>query len=128
MKGSTTLPDLPEEIIVNSDLTIPDILPKGDTIARIEIFINNELDNTYQLSKGETRIGRDPSLSDIIISELIVSKIHCTIYSKKDGLYIKDQKSTNGVYVDGFRIEESKISRENKITLGKKGKVKIILK
>jgi FHA domain len=93
--------------------------------AEIDVYINNEKINIHTLAE-ETRIGRDPSQSDIIISELIVSKLHCTIYDDGDTHFIRDDGSTNGVYMDGEKVTQKELQNGDTILLGKKGTVKII--
>ena len=101
----------------------PDLL--GGRECGIEIFIKNEKTEFHKIS-GETSIGRDPAQSDIAIPELIVSKLHCTIYFKDDEVYIRDDRSTNGTFVNGQPMEQQKLDDNDMITLGRKGTVRII--
>jgi hypothetical protein len=91
----------------------------------IEIYVNNEKTNVYKLTK-EIRIGRDPSQAEIAIPELIVSKLHCTIFFQDDDVYIKDNSSTNGTYVNNQKISEQRLVDKDSISLGKKGTVQIL--
>lgn len=100
------------------------IEPPGN-VAEIDVYVNNEKTNIHTLS-AETRIGRDPSQADIIISELIVSKLHCTIYSLGSNYFIRDENSTNGVYLNNEEINEHNVQNGDTIMLGKKGTVKIV--
>lgn len=100
------------------------IEPVGN-VAEIDVYVNNEKTNIHTLAT-ETRIGRDPSQADIIISELIVSKLHCTIYSLGPNYFIRDEGSTNGVYLNNEKINEHNIQNGDTIMLGKKGTVKIV--
>lgn len=48
-----------------------------------------------------------------------VSKIHCAIVSRGDRLYLKDEESRNGTYLNGTRIERPEmIQRDDIIGLG----------
>ena len=69
------------------DTTVPDI-EEGEILGEIDILVNDEKINTFLITAPETKIGRDPSQSDIIISELIVSKLHCIIYSRGADFFI----------------------------------------
>lgn len=91
----------------------------------IDIYVEDEKSRSYKLTT-DTRIGRDPSQTDISISELIVSKFHCTIYFKEEDVFIKDNNSTNGTYVNGKQITDQKLADNDLITLGKKGAVRIV--
>ncbi len=93
----------------------------------IDVYIHDEKTDSYDiLPATETSIGRDPSQADISIPELIVSKLHCTLYFKNDAPFIKDHDSTNGTFVNGQKITEQMLENNDLITLGKKGTVHII--
>jgi pSer/pThr/pTyr-binding forkhead associated (FHA) protein len=94
-------------------------------VGEIDLYVNDEKINIHTLGPV-TRIGRDPAQSDIIITELIVSKLHCTIYSQDDRFFIKDNDSTNGVYVDHEKVAEQELKNGDTILLGKKGTVKLL--
>ncbi len=98
---------------------------KLGNVAEIDVYVNNEKMNIHTLA-AETRIGRDPSQSDIIISELIVSKLHCTIYSDGENFFIRDENSTNGIYFNDEKITQKQLNSGDTILLGKKGTVRII--
>ena len=100
------------------------IEPPGN-VAEIDVYVNNEKTNIHTLA-AETRIGRDPSQADIIVSELIVSKLHCTIYSLGPNYFVRDEGSTNGVYLNNEKVNEHNIQNGDTIMLGKKGTVKIV--
>jgi pSer/pThr/pTyr-binding forkhead associated (FHA) protein len=92
------------------------------TVGEIDVVVNSEKTNIHTLAPV-TKIGRDPAQADIIIPELVVSKLHCTIYSQGDRFFIKDDNSTNGVYVNNQKITEQEIENGDTILLGKKGTV-----
>jgi hypothetical protein len=93
-------------------------------VAEIDVVVNSEMINIHTLAPV-TKIGRDPAQADIIIPELVVSKLHCTIFSQGDRFFIKDDNSTNGVYVNNQKIIEQEIKNGDIILLGKKGTVKL---
>lgn len=103
----------------------PTMIEAPGSIAEIDVFVNDEKINIHTLAPA-TKIGRDPAQADIIIPELIVSKLHCTIYSRDDRFYIKDEESTNGVYIDNEKIEEQELNNGDTVLLGKKGSVKLV--
>jgi len=117
---------------VDVDDTLPSIFDSygnettsSKTYGYIDIYYNEKLDKTYEITENDLIIGRDPSRAQIIISEPIISKSHCTIFIKEDKVYVKDNNSTNGTYVKGERIIEYELNNDDVITLGKKGTVKI---
>jgi pSer/pThr/pTyr-binding forkhead associated (FHA) protein len=94
-------------------------------VGEIDLYVNDEKINIHTLGPV-TRIGRDPAQSDIIITELIVSKLHCTIYSQDNRFFIKDNDSTNGIYVNHEKVAEQELKNGDTILLGKKGTVKLL--
>lgn len=101
-------------------------IEKVGTVPEIHVYVNDEKTNIHTLAT-ETKIGRDPSQSDIIISELIVSKLHCIIYSRDNDFFIRDNNSTNGVFVNHEKVtDERKIENGDIIMLGRKGTVKLV--
>ncbi|MCM1412553.1 MAG: FHA domain-containing protein [Lachnospiraceae bacterium] len=49
-------------------------------------------------------IGRNPSVSNLVIDDGAVSERHCEIELSDDKCWVKDLGSSNGTYVDGIRI------------------------
>ena len=48
-------------------------------------------------------IGKAPS-NDVVLIKSAVSRQHCTIVKDKGRLFVHDQGSRNGTYVEGLRI------------------------
>lgn len=108
------------------DTIIESVHREGDAAENeVDIYIHGEKSKIYQI-KTETHIGRDPSQVHIAIPELIVSKFHCTLYFIGDHVYIKDNDSTNGTYVNGQKITDRQLEDDDVVTLGKKGAVRIV--
>lgn len=50
-----------------------------------------------------------------------ISKVHIIIYQREDGCYLKDNKATNGTYLNGQRLEdngEMKLTNDAMISIG----------
>lgn len=50
-----------------------------------------------------------------------ISKVHIIIYQREDGYYLKDNKTTNGTYLNGQRLDdngEMKLSNDAMISIG----------
>ncbi len=59
--------------------------------------------------------------NDIVIDNKLASRHHAVIQKIRDAYFIRDEKSTNGTFVNGRRIPEGKYFRLNKgdkITIG----------
>lgn len=94
-------------------------------VGEIDLYINDEKINIHTLTPVTT-FGRDPAQADIVISELIVSKLHCTIFSRDERFFVKDNDSTNGIYVNHEKVIEQELKNGDTILLGKKGTVKLV--
>lgn len=56
----------------------------------------------------------------------VVSRIHANILRRPDGFWLKDERSTNGTFVDGYRLEPServKIRNGQRLQFGEDGPV-----
>ncbi len=63
---------------------------------------------TLDLKPDGFGIGRDAD-NDLVIEDEGASRRHCRIYRKDDEWYIEDLQSTNGVRVNGKRIEHTSV-------------------
>jgi hypothetical protein len=66
---------------------------------------------------GRVVIGRDPSC-DIVLSDTRCSRRHAVIDETPDGLVIQDTGSSNGVYVNGRRLDRSPLHPGDRVRLG----------
>ncbi|MBE6414772.1 MAG: FHA domain-containing protein [Verrucomicrobiaceae bacterium] len=65
-------------------------------------------------------VGRG-SMAFVKIPNTSISNLHCSIIMDNEYLSIRDEKSTNGTYVDGIKLQPGvimKISPHNRITIG----------
>jgi pSer/pThr/pTyr-binding forkhead associated (FHA) protein len=72
---------------------------------------------TWLLEPGTTSIGRGAD-QDIFLDDVTVSRRHAEI-TVGDGASIKDAGSTNGIYVNGERLDESRLTAGDEIMIGK---------
>lgn len=110
------------------DLAVPDTQKQGSAtrrIAEIDVLINGVKEQTHPLFPGRLLVGRDPSQVDLVISELIVSKSHCTFLVSPSEILLRDNGSTNGTFVQGEAVEECRISEDVLVSLGRKGVVQL---
>ena len=60
----------------------------------------------YPVTAGhEMRVGRDPGVSDICLTEPRVSAMHATLKLEAGQLQVRDEGSNNGTFVNGARIQ-----------------------
>ncbi len=99
----------------NSNLTTPD--PRGVWMLFTEDYINGEW-VMYSLEKNTTIIGRDPERCQIVQPLPYISSQHVKITYLNGNYYISDCNSKSGTWLNGERVEGSKILQEkDKISL-----------
>ena len=87
-------------------------------MAFLQVYFNGQLKFTVALNQVETRIGRAAD-NDIVIDNKGVSGHHAIIVRDTDSFYIIDNKSTNGVFVNGLSISQAPLSYGDEITIFK---------
>lgn len=74
---------------------------------------------TWLLEPGTTRLGRGPD-QDIFLDDVTVSRSHAELVTGVGGAaHIKDAGSTNGIYINGERLDESPVRPGDEIIIGK---------
>lgn len=71
-----------------------------------------------RVRKSPFFIGKSPEKADAIIGDGEISRVHAKLVVEEEGIYVIDQESTNGTYVNGKRLvpwERKKIGREDRI-------------
>jgi pSer/pThr/pTyr-binding forkhead associated (FHA) protein len=70
------------------------------------------------LSQEWTRVGRSLA-ADIRFDDATVSRRHALVVSQAEGVRVLDDRSLNGVYVNGERVEWAPLSDGDEITIGR---------
>ena len=70
------------------------------------------------LSQEWTRIGRSLA-ADVRFDDATVSRRHALVVSQAEGVRVLDDRSLNGVYVNGERVEWSALTDGDEITIGR---------
>ncbi len=73
---------------------------------------------TFALQREWTRIGRSLA-ADIRFDDPTVSRRHALIVRQPDGLRVLDDRSLNGVFVNGERVEWSTLADHDEIVIGR---------
>jgi len=72
----------------------------------------------YPLQREWTRIGRSLA-ADIRYDDPTVSRRHALIVRQPDGLRVLDDRSLNGVFVNGERVEWSTLADGDEVVIGR---------
>jgi pSer/pThr/pTyr-binding forkhead associated (FHA) protein len=70
------------------------------------------------LNQEWTRIGRSLA-ADVRFDDATVSRRHALVVSQAEGVRVLDDRSLNGVYVNGERVEWAPLSDGDEITIGR---------
>jgi len=70
------------------------------------------------LNQEWTRIGRSLA-ADIRFDDATVSRRHALVVSQAEGVRVLDDRSLNGVYVNGERVEWAPLTDGDEITIGR---------
>ena len=70
------------------------------------------------LAQEWTRIGRSLA-ADVRFDDATVSRRHALVVSQGEGVRVLDDRSLNGVYVNGERVEWSPLADGDEITIGR---------
>uniref|UniRef100_A0A7S4EX79 FHA domain-containing protein n=1 Tax=Chrysotila carterae TaxID=13221 RepID=A0A7S4EX79_CHRCT len=77
------------------------------------------------------KVGRHPTRNDLVLSSLEISKRHCLIFCKDGQLYLRDENSRHGTWLNGARLlranSPAQISPLDQIELGKVRPVQLTL-
>ena len=75
--------------------------------------------DAFRIKRDETlHVGRDPNSVDIVLSDTLVSRRHMSIEGREDGFYVQDAGSLNGIYVNGRRVDGSRLEPGDRIKAG----------
>ena len=83
---------------------------------KVKIIINNKYFKEFD--QFPISIGRRND-NDLIINDILTSRIHCVLYNESEKIYIADLKSTNGTFVNKKLLNTPQaITKKNEIFIG----------
>lgn len=75
-------------------------------------------DESVVLTGERMTIGRSPDC-DIFLDDVTVSRLHALVLDRPDGVWVEDQQSLNGTFVNRTRVDESRLSDADEIRVGR---------
>jgi Inner membrane component of T3SS, cytoplasmic domain len=72
----------------------------------------------FELNKPLTTIGRIGGGADIQIDDPLVSRSHCAVEVRRDGILLHDLRSTNGTYLDDYRVSVVRLGLISSFRIG----------
>lgn len=85
---------------------------------KLVVSLDGVVIKEVQLMKDRTTLGRRP-YNDIVIDNLAVSGEHAVLQMDGQGVYIEDQNSTNGTYINGRAIKKQLLQHNDTVEIGK---------
>lgn len=82
----------------------------------IRVLTGSQKGQIYDLKLGKNIFGRG-SECDFKVNSVGISKEHCELHVYKDKMIVIDLKSSNGTFVNGVKVQNSKIGLGDKISL-----------
>jgi pSer/pThr/pTyr-binding forkhead associated (FHA) protein len=82
----------------------------------IRIYLNNVLMDQVELNKDQLTIGRNAD-SDIVLDNAGVSSQHAVIQKQGKGYAITDKDSSNGVFVNGNKVDQHTLEYRDEIQI-----------
>lgn len=102
-------------VLINCAISLLRLRPKKKVYALFRDLATNE---EYEMTCYETSVGRARN-TDIRFKLPSVSRAHAVVALRKDGFYIFDTESRQGIYVNGEKIEKSaKLSHGDTVAFG----------
>jgi pSer/pThr/pTyr-binding forkhead associated (FHA) protein len=70
------------------------------------------------IAEGDNLVGRVAPPAQIQLEGSKVSKKHCVIKAKGSALKVEDLRSSNGVFVNGKKVEVSELKEKDRLVIG----------
>jgi pSer/pThr/pTyr-binding forkhead associated (FHA) protein len=85
---------------------------------KLVVSLDGVVIKEVQLTKDKTTLGRRP-YNDIVIDNLAVSGEHAVLQMVGQDVYIEDQNSTNGTYINGRAVKKQLLQHSDTVEIGK---------
>ena len=93
--------------------------PRAETVPVLRVVVAKEggLTNSYELVKEFVRFGRSPDC-EVRLEGKNISRVHCILEARADGLWVRDNDSLNGIFVNGEKVREAIITPRDAVKVG----------
>jgi FHA domain/zinc-ribbon domain len=114
--GETTMSFTPEDVADEASVTLDDLETEGPALV---VRSGGGRAGEHFVPEGDrTTIGRSPEC-DIFLDDVTVSRKHAAIVKRNGDLFIEDQGSLNGTFLNRKRIESAKLENGDELQIGK---------
>lgn len=74
---------------------------------------------TLRLPPGAVRTVGRGNRSDFVVSDPLLSRVHCRLVASQAELVVEDLDSTNGTFVNGARVEVRALADGDQLRIGR---------
>jgi two-component system, cell cycle response regulator len=108
-----------EETIIHTEKTEKSVSGTPQQVAEpfFHQLSGRETGRSFSLKGRTVKIGRD-TLCEISVDDPHVSRVHAVIAEVNGAMVIRDLESTNGVFVNGNKVKEQRLSDGDKVLVG----------
>jgi len=89
-----------------------------DKLITISVIAGSSLGMERQMTQPLLTIGRLGGGADFEIDDPRVSRLHCAVEVKKDAVFLRDLRSTNGTYLADKRILSACLDHKSEFRIG----------
>ncbi|HEU4701500.1 MAG TPA: FHA domain-containing protein [Conexibacter sp.] len=100
------------------ELQLADVRAELDTPGQYLVYHDGEALAVHELTREWTRIGRSLA-ADVRFDDPTVSRRHALVVRQPDGVRVLDDRSLNGVFVNGERIEWHPLRDGDELVVGR---------
>lgn len=114
-RSQTTRKSVPS---ITSEISVEGLkltLPTNQEIS-LKVLEGHEKGTIYPIHKPRITIGR--ANSDVIINDMLSSRIHCALEVSDQTILLRDLESTNGTFVKGAPIQTALLSNGSVFKVG----------
>jgi two-component system cell cycle response regulator len=85
--------------------------------ANFVVLAGQDIGRKYDVEKNEIYVGRNETC-EIFIDDEDVSRVHAKVITEGEYVYIQDLGSTNGLLVNGVKIQRQKLQDGDRVQIG----------
>lgn len=92
---------------------------RPSTVSVVRIVVAKEGGQTaqYEIAKDLVHFGRSPDC-EVRLEAKNISRVHCMLESRADGLWVRDNDSLNGIFVNGEKVKEAILTARDAVKVG----------
>ncbi len=95
---------------------VANVSAKMDGSVRIVALKGNEPVGAWEFDKELVTIGRSKT-ADVRLDDPAISRVHCMVEVRPQGVFVIDNGSRNGIWVNGHRVKEALLSSRDEVVI-----------